>query len=1563
MTVYRIAASALVIVLVSGATVHSPNAVASEPQRSEGEVIIEPVAPETVRPGEEFDVIVLAREVQSMAGIQFVLNYDTYVLDFLDAKSLLDSVVPSDGAPPCAAAFYNHKTDPPEDGFVSTAIACEVGMSGASLDLWLLTFMVHEDAGSQETRIAVKDLAVGDDQSPPERIPAFGEEDIITIMEGVCGDQDGNNRVNILDAIIDMKIIVGLIDATPLQMILSDLDGNGDIDVVDVIALLQNIVGIAPITGCGPRQTFTEEDDFRLSEGELMLILPDQSELFIQLAGQSTINVFFEGPNEGDANDDTNNGRDEVNTELRGEVTGDSPLGPISVRINPQGDPNGWIEEHTNGVLGTLDLPPFAEGLADSFFDVFVDIEIDGQVHHNSDPMRVDGVISHKPPAPGESYYGSDLVPLFDSDQNPTGFAVGMLRYTPNPITGPASIHGVKYFDFDRNGRWGEGEPGLTGWKIYLDMDDNGVWGEGEPWTETNDEGWYQFMDLQHGDYTVREEVQNGWIQTGPMMWIALLQGENMVPPVGTEARGSLKMNLFGTEAVLRAGWRDLHGDATEVLIHQDLPEPENDPVVYDLGQMVGSLESPIEVAFNFDPDFLDELGNGELYVSVHSENFPGGEILGDILPSDGALHVTLEAGQERILHFGNYGENLPSGSIHGAKFLDLNRNGFTDGDEPGLEGWQVYLDDNNNGTWDDGEAGMLTDQNGEFSFMDLVPGRYVVREVLRDGWPQTGPPMFAAHDLRGEQQVPPVETGGHGWFGFNLDESTNKMTYFGEWWELQGEVQQVHIHLGEEGVNGPEVYDLGDMKELGVPIPSKFDIDPGLMDDLVNGRLYVDIHSEAFPDGEIRSQIWPSDRGFHLTLLPEQEHQIQFGNISEDLPPGSIHGFKFLDLNRNGIPDGDEPGAQGWTVYLDLNDNQVWDDGEPSMETNEHGEFWFMDLAPNVYSVREVLQDGWIQTLPSMYNVGGLHGDREVPPVQTDAQGWFRFNLNEATNEMAFYGEWWNLQGNTTAVLIHQGAEGENGPVVYDLGAISGIQAPSIGVFAFDPALLDDLNNGRLYVNVHSDAFPGGEIRNQIWPGGTGYYVPVLPEQEQYVEFGNITDDLPPGSIGGSKYLDLNRNGFTDPDEPGLEGWQIYLDENKNGAWDNGEPGSVTDQNGEFLFPDVPPGTHVVREVLQDGWTQTEPSMFTTWGMNGWQEVPPVQTDASGWFRFNLNEVTNEVSFSGDWWDLQGTATAVHIHQAAEGENGPVVLDLGLIAGLNPIITGTFNLDPVLMHDLMNGGLYVNLHTTAFPDGEIRQQIWQRSDSYEITLLPEQEYRVHFGNITDDLPPGSIGGSKYLDLNRNGFTDPDEPGLEGWQIYLDENKNGAWDNGEPGSVTDQNGEFLFPDVPPGTHVVREVLQDGWTQTEPSMFTTWGMNGWQEVPPIQTDASGWFRFNLNEVTNEVSFSGDWWDLQGNPTSVQIHQGAEGSNGPVVYDLGAIGGLNPIITGTFNLDPVLMRDLMNGGLYVNLHTTAFPDGEIRQQIWQRSDSYEITLLPEQEYRVHFGNVTDGLPVGL
>ncbi|MCP3677657.1 MAG: hypothetical protein GY721_08765, partial [Deltaproteobacteria bacterium] len=184
-----------------------------------------------------------------------------------------------------------------------------------------------------------------------------------------------------------------------------------------------------------PKPPFIEHDHFEETQAVIDLIAPDGSSETISLSGPTQVDVFFDGVTEGSADDDDNNGLEEVDTEIvLLNLTGSSSLGPVSVRLNPDIPSRGMMEETANNTTGLLDLPPFTStGTADSFFDVFFEVEINGLILRTLKPKRMSGIINHKPPDFGDFYENLEDIELFTPEGRPSGFFIGAGRHTPKP--------------------------------------------------------------------------------------------------------------------------------------------------------------------------------------------------------------------------------------------------------------------------------------------------------------------------------------------------------------------------------------------------------------------------------------------------------------------------------------------------------------------------------------------------------------------------------------------------------------------------------------------------------------------------------------------------------------------------------------------------------------------------------------------------------------------------------------------------------------------------------------------------------------------------------------------------------------------------------------------------------------------------------------------------------------------------------------------------------------------------------------------------------------------------
>ncbi|MDD5248548.1 MAG: CHRD domain-containing protein [Rhodocyclaceae bacterium] len=108
------------------------------------------------------------------------------------------------------------------------------------------------------------------------------------------------------------------------------------------------------------------------------------------------------------------------------------------------------------------------------------------------------------------------------------------------------------------------------------------------------------------------------------------------------------------------------------------------------------------------------------------------------------------------------------------------------------------------------------------------------------------------------------------------------------------------------------------------------------------------------------------------------------------------------------------------------------------------------------------------------------LSGDMEVPPVKTTASGSGTITINP---DMSVSGTIATTGMNGTMAHIHQGAVGKNGPVIIPLqknGEYGWTPPPGAKLTAEQ---YQAFKAGDLYVNVHSAAHPGGEIRAQLMP------------------------------------------------------------------------------------------------------------------------------------------------------------------------------------------------------------------------------------------------------------------------------------------------------------------------------------------------------------------------------------------------------------------------------------------------------------------------------------------------
>ncbi|MGF1526708.1 MAG: CHRD domain-containing protein [Candidatus Competibacterales bacterium] len=559
---------------------------------------------------------------------------------------------------------------------------------------------------------------------------------------------------------------------------------------------------------------------------------------------------------------------------------------------------------------------------------------------------------------------------------------------------------------------------------------------------------------------------------------------------------------------------------------------------------------------------------------------------------------------------------------------------------------------------------------------------------------------------------------------------------------------------------------------------------------------------------------------------------------------------------------------------------------------------------------------------LGQTYFIASLDAAQEVDTGSTTSavgQAVLELDASESQLRYTILIDGLDLGGQTTiveddvvAAHIHNAPVGENGGVVF--GLIGPDQDPQVQLLPFFPdpaapiaggvlrgdwsdddpanatlsASLEALNNGELYFNIHSAAFPGGAIRGQILPvAQAACFVdtPTALVEQQYLDFLDRASDANGlvfwSQTNGDGTLNLEQliaafllseelqSQVTNPDlneafvellylrmlrrpvEPaGLAFWAGRLDE---GAPLEAVIRSFIDANEYLARLGDPVGVC----------TATLATLTAESVLSGGQEVPPVTSGGAGVGSVTIDPVGQTLDVVVDYAGLVDTQQ-IHIHVGAAGSNGAVMFFLCSNLGNGPPgtpacpvtggqVTATLTPADLIVSDtvanfsaavtaLQGGQAYFNIHTSANPAGELRGQI-------------------------------------------------------------------------------------------GAVALESRLQ-----------------GENEVPPIGVESNGRGALRFDPAQSQLFYEVRYSDIQG-VTQAHIHLGARDENGPVAVFLCSNLGNGPgdtppcpedggLLRGALTAEDLVLEGLsfdefvlavLEGLTYLNIHTTANPSGEIRGQL--------------------------------
>jgi len=110
---------------------------------------------------------------------------------------------------------------------------------------------------------------------------------------------------------------------------------------------------------------------------------------------------------------------------------------------------------------------------------------------------------------------------------------------------------------------------------------------------------------------------------------------------------------------------------------------------------------------------------------------------------------------------------------------------------------------------------------------------------------------------------------------------------------------------------------------------------------------------------------------------------------------------------------------------------------------------------------------------------------------------------------------------------------------------------------------------------------------------------------------------------------------------------------------------------------------------------------------LSGAAEVPPTDSKATGTLKASFYTSSFNLEYELRFDGLTGPATMVHFHgpAAPDGVSG---VEIDVTKGLQSPLKGDVKLSDEQVNQLMTGKWYVNIHTAANPEGEIRGQLTQ---------------------------------------------------------------------------------------------------------------------------------------------------------------------------------------------------------------------------------------------------------------
>jgi len=630
-----------------------------------------------------------------------------------------------------------------------------------------------------------------------------------------------------------------------------------------------------------------------------------------------------------------------------------------------------------------------------------------------------------------------------------------------------------------------------------------------------------------------------------------------------------------------------------------------------------------------------------------------------------GENNLTIDAGLLRVASLGDF------------VWEDSDGDGLQDSNEPGVSTVLVTLTDSQGIT-----QTTITDERGEYEFINLAPGDYTVTFTLPPGAFWTTPNAIDDQSPEISDQIDSDVNPDDSSVSVTLAPSENNDTIDGGIVRLAGLGDLVWRDLDSDG--------LQDDDEPGVA-----DVTVELLDG--DGAVVATTQTDAAglyqftglqPNVIYVVRFTPPD-GLAFTILDrgsDDERDSDVDPTTNTTAPLTLNSGQFddsvdagladlarlgdrvwEDLNGNGLQDDAEPGISGVTVQLLDSDGEEF----ATTTTDVSGFYFFAALPAGLYQVQFTTPDGFSPTVADASPSGTSDADTRdsdadpttglTPPIELGA-GDIDITVDAGFYRPATLGDevWEDLDGDgindpdepsISGVTVQLFREGEDTAV--------GQQTTQDGLYLFD-----NLAPGNYFVifqppdefsftvqdrgnddSLDSDANPVS--------GVTSIVMLTSGEEDRNLDVGLVRL----ASVGDFVFRDINGNGVQDPNEAGLSGVDISLF-NLDGTL---IAQTTSGSDGSYSFPDLQPGEYYLAFTRPEGFSFSQPGQGNDPALDS--DVDPI-SNISPNFVLLSGEVNNDIdaglspfSTLGDfvWSDVNGNG----IQDPTESGLGQITLVL----------------------------------------------------------------------------------------------------------------------------------------------------------------------------------------------------------------------------------------------------------------------------------------------------------------